>query len=459
MAYLLELDETRKIMNIGVNQLFKATYGIETEEHDSEGISYYGYFTSNNQIKGSSANIARPMFWFKDVHGVCPAFFCHSNPLQKKEEVNPWRDVILPDQGIVFYNGDNKTPGVPPSYYPKGTPQTGNSKLESIIQFYFSHKQEEREKAPPILVFEQAAHNGNKKGYRRFVGAGIVTKWDIRQQFDENDNVFSNYLFEITLIGLDNGVLNYDWINDRRNINIDQSKINLKAPSKWKKWINEGSYSINHVKQIILKTATASPIKQIHELKDEHFQILRKIVDHYESRSKKDKFEALASLAAAEFFGSRYKEGWITQSSGDMGVDFVGRYDIEYNSSPSLPGNIMGRTSLLVVGQAKCRSLFNNINKAESARDIARVASRLARGIIGVYVTTGTYKDSTQEEVSIDELPIILINGRLLVDLILSYMLRTGKTINEILVERDYWYDTQQKNIPPHYILHKDIEY
>lgn len=446
-------------MNIHINQIFKATYGNESSENDSEGVPYYRYYTSNNQLKGSSANIARPMFWFKDVNDSCPAFFCHSNPLQKKEEVNPWRDIILQDQGLVFYNGDNKTPGAAPNYYPKGNPPTGNSKLESMIELYFSHNLDDRRKAPPILVFEQVKYKGKIKGYRKFIGVGIISNWNIRQQYDEEDKVFSNYLFEITLIGLENGVLNYDWINDRRNRTLALHKINRKAPPKWRKWIQEGNSVLRTVRQIVLKSSTASPIKQVQELKDEHRDLLKKIVQHYERKSRKEKFEALASLAATEFFGSRYREGWITQTTGDMGVDFVGRYDIEHNEIPSLPGNILGRTSLLVVGQAKCRSNFEDDKNGELTRDIARVASRLTRGTIGVYVTTGTYKNSTQEEVSIDELPIILINGRLLADLLLSYMLRSGKKINEILLERDKWYEDKQKDIPPKNILHDDIEY
>lgn len=447
-------------MIIQINQIFKATYDEpETTHQDPDGFTFYRYATSNQQEKGTSANIARPMFWFKEVNEICPAFFCHSNPLQKKEEVNPWRDVILQDQGIVYYNGDNKTAGVSPNYYPDGRPQTGNSKLESLIELYFSHKEEDRAMAPPILLFEQEKVGSKIKGYRKFIGLGIISNWDIRQQYDENDQVFSNYLFEITLLALENGNFDFEWINQRRNKNLSIKDINNKAPKKWKKWVKEGNVSINSVRQQILKSHVASPKKQIEELNQEHKKLLKEIVNHYENRSKKDKFEALASLAATEFFGSRYKEGWITQSSGDMGVDFVGRYDIEHNQISALPGNILGRTSLLVVGQAKCRSAFDNSEKGEVTRDIARVASRLTRGTIGIYVTTGTFKDSTQKEVNLDELPIILINGRLLADLVLSYMLRTGKKIKQILVERDKWYDDEQKNIPPENILHRDIEY
>ena len=89
-----------------------------------------------------------------------------------------------------------------------------------------------------------------------------------------------------------------------------------------------------------------------------------------------------------------------------MGVDFVGRYDIIHQEIDALPGNILGRTSLLVLGQAKCRTRFDDKHKGELTRDISRISSRLTRGTIGVYVTTGTFKGSTQTEV-------LLINYRL----------------------------------------------
>lgn len=452
-------------MKILINQIFKATttHDIWTPK-DLDGITLYKYATSNNQKENTSANISRPMFWFKDIslkddYKVCPAFFCHSNPLQKKESINPWRDVILQDQGFVYYNGDNKKEGVPPNFNPKGIPQTGNSKLESISQLYFSHSVNDRQKAPPILVFEQVKVQGKIKGYRKFIGLGIISDWKLRQQYNENDKVFSNYLFEISLISLENGVFNYEWINDRRNSNLNLNEINSKAPEAWKKWIKEGNASLSKVRQVILKSTTGSPQIQINELTDKHHKILREITQFYVEKSKKDKFEALASLASTEFFGNRYTEGWITQSNGDMGVDFVGRYDIEHNEIPSLPGNVLGRTSILVVGQAKCRSAYNSTTNGEMTKDIARVASRLTRGTIGIYVTTGTYKDSTQNEVSLDELPIILINGRLLSDLLMAYMLRTGKNLQTILKERDEWYDTHQKSIPIQNILHREIKY
>ena len=90
----------------------------------------------------------------------------------------------------------------------------------------------------------------------------------------------------------------------------------------------------------------------------------------------------------------------------------------------------MGQTSILVLGQAKCRTDYKK--SYENATDIARVASRLKRGNMGIFVTTGTYSPATQHEVILDGYPIILINGRQLADLINAYSIKTGKTIDEI---------------------------
>jgi hypothetical protein len=208
---------------ISLNQIFKSTNDLKEKDQlfldKTSNKEYYNlrYITSLDSIAGTALNISRPMFWWKNINNHTPAIFFHSNPLQNKEEVNPWRDVMLQDQGLVFYNGDNKLPGNPPGNSPKGKPETGNHKVESLIELYSSKKVEEREKAPPILIFESVKVGKNIKGFRKFIGVGIITDWKIRQQYNENNEVFSNYLFEITLISLENGKLSWDWINDRRN--------------------------------------------------------------------------------------------------------------------------------------------------------------------------------------------------------------------------------------------------
>jgi hypothetical protein len=293
------------------------------------------------------------------------------------------------------------------------------------------------------------------KGYRAFKGVGILTKTHIRQQYEENtDKVFSNYLFEIALLQLPYDGLNLNWISDRRDTNLNlEEKLN-NAPPSWKRWVKEGEGCINNQRQKILRYTISHPNQQRDELTAGHIEILNKIIEHYKTGRNELKFEALASLAAEEFFGEiRYTRGWITPQTGDMGVDFIGKYSFHHPEVPPPPGTILGSTSLLVIGQAKCRDL----GKEEMAKDIARVASRLQRGHIGIFITTGTYKESVQQEVAIDEYPMILINGRQLADLIKSYMIRSGKSLETVLIEQDKWCEDNIRYIPASSILHDQI--
>jgi restriction endonuclease Mrr len=109
----------------------------------------------------------------------------------------------------------------------------------------------------------------------------------------------------------------------------------------------------------------------------------------------------LAARVAAEVFresGARYKEGWLSRSSGDGGVDFIGRLDV---------GPLSASTPVVVLGQAKCIQPTSSI----SPEQVARVVARLRRGWIGVYVTTGSFSRQAQVEIIDDQYPVVLIAG------------------------------------------------
>jgi hypothetical protein len=301
---------------------------------------------------------------------------------------------------------------------------------------------------------------GTTKGYRKFIGYGIVTKTEIRQEYlprkknnDSVSKVFSNYLFEITLLKTDDdNKIDWDWIKDRRDPAIPKENINNKAPKAWKKWVKNGSSILSESMQKIRYYDVSTKDEQVSELENHHILILDKIKDKYDKSKEKGRFEALASLAASVYFGDeKYTRGWITKLSGDMGVDFIGRLKIYNEAIPNPKGTVLGQTSILVLGQAKCRTDYKRAY--ENATDIARVASRLKRGNMGIFVTTGTYSPATQHEVILDGYPIILINGRQLADLINAYSIKTGKTIDDILQECYKYYDSNQSDKPPEHIL------
>lgn len=451
-------------MRVELNSIFRAVQQkhlpneIEFDENGYNNI----HFLTSHAGKMTSINIQRPMFANKPVkhdgETITPALYFHSNPYKTNRKVKPWTDILMPDQGLVYYNGDNQTPGLPPSGKQNG--KTGNRIMEELWDLYASLDIDDRRRAPPILIFEQVKCMGTTKGYRKFIGYGIVTKTEIRQEYlprkknnDSVSKVFSNYLFEITLLKTDDdNKIDWDWIKDRRDPAIPKENINNKAPKAWKKWVKNGSSILSESMQKIRYYDVSTKDEQVSELENHHILILDKIKDKYDKSKEKGRFEALASLAASVYFGDeKYTRGWITKLSGDMGVDFIGRLKIYNEAIPNPKGTVLGQTSILVLGQAKCRTDYKRAY--ENATDIARVASRLKRGNMGIFVTTGTYSPATQHEVILDGYPIILINGRQLADLINAYSIKTGKTIDDILQECDKYYDSNQSDKPPEHIL------
>jgi hypothetical protein len=126
---------------------------------------------------------------------------------------------------------------------------------------------------------------------------------------------------------------------------------------------------------------------------------LEDIFNHYEG--KKHHFELLASKVVASILndsGARYHEGWITQGSGDGGIDFVGRIDL---------GSGLAKVEVVVLGQAKCENYKTPTNGVHLARTVAR----LKRGWIGAYVTTSFFSEGSQREISEDRYPLITVSG------------------------------------------------
>jgi Restriction endonuclease len=131
---------------------------------------------------------------------------------------------------------------------------------------------------------------------------------------------------------------------------------------------------------------------------------LQALYSFYDGR--KHAFELLASRVAAEVLresGARYKEGWLSRSSGDGGVDFIGRIDM---------GSLSASTPVVVLGQAKCIAPSTSV----SPEQVARVVARLRRGWIGVYVTTGSFSRQAQVEIIDDQYPLVLIAGATLAE-------------------------------------------
>ena len=215
-------------MEIKIGQITKASQKLaENRKLSKDGYLNIRHLTSFDGVNGPALNLQRPMFWYKGEGDLCPAIIISSNPLQLKKEIKPWEDIISPLDMKVLYYGDNKTPGQDPSITPKRTPQTGNSKMLSQLPYFFGKNRELRGMAPPIIVFQHCKVNGSTKGYRKFIGLGLLVNYELVEQQTSKGEVFSNFLYHIDLIELKNDTFNWQWIRDRRNPSFDLNRKNL----------------------------------------------------------------------------------------------------------------------------------------------------------------------------------------------------------------------------------------
>ena len=188
-------------------------------------------------------------------------------------------------------------------------------------------------------------------------------------------------------------------MDDRRNPTLTPADALRHAPESWKRWVKQGRVAIPGVRRRVLASTVRSAREQQPEPGTAEAHVLATLYQFYDNQ--KHAFELLASRVAAEVLresGARYKEGWLSRSSGDGGVDFIGRIDM---------GSIAASTPVVVLGQAKCIAPSTSI----SPEQVARVVARLRRGWIGVYVTTGSFSRQAQVEIIDDQYPVVLISG------------------------------------------------
>jgi len=425
-------------MKIKINQIFRYSAGPVTKNKTYQGF----YILTKGEHKTGVGTGGKGIFHYASVLGPdgewrTPAIILHSNPFKEGGGLTPWVDYIDHEHGYAIYNGDNKSSSC------SAFEATGNKKIQEIFPLYVSEGR--RHLAPPLLLFKQEIVEGNRKGYRSFSGFGIPKNIYIRTQKNPvNGDIFPNLVFEIILFSLDKeeGAFDWGWIDDRRNKEVPAKACNQKAPSSWKYWLKKGSSCVDEIQNDILKNRI-SKINEQKPLDLEQKQILETIYKYY--KTKKHHFEALASLVCAHSFGAnRITRGWITKQSSDGGVDFVNKMEL---------GKGFGKTSLVILGQAKCIG----INSSVSGRDIARVVARLQRGWVGVFITTGVFSEKCQKEVLLDKYPLVLINGMRLAEEIKEILRKTDQTLEDLLDSQTEWYSENIKPFEPAFILNTDI--
>lgn len=348
-----------------------------------------------------------------------PFIAIRSSPHRFGSATTPWEDIHRPDHGYCRYFGDNK-PGLKPANEALGNIRM----LDAFVKQ--SGSIHDRKIAPPILVFEATPYAGRIKGQVIFHGVGVITKAELVVQRDPKSNLtFPNYVFDIALLDLsgENEELAWDWINSRRDPELSAEQSLKLAPAAWKRWVSFGAGAIPRLRRNVITRNVVPEEMQRPIPGSEEESILNVVYNNY--HGKKVEFESLAEFVTQEIFtgqGLKYASGWITQGTGDGGIDFVSSVDLD-------PIGVIGSSRQVILGQAKCEKLSTPTNGV----DIARLAARLRRGWIGVYVTTSYFSIPVQKEVLIDRYPIILIDGGRIAGVIRKYLLEHGMELGDLL--------------------------
>jgi hypothetical protein len=221
-------------------------------------------------------------------------------------------------------------------------------------------------------------------------------------------------------------IFSWDWISARRNPQFSNKATLELAPKSWQSWVAEGEISRDKLVRRIHKITAVSKEDQLPIIGSREDKCLSEIYKFYDG--KKHHFELLASKVVANLIrqsGGIYKEGWITQGSGDGGIDFVGRIDLGLGFS---------KVEVIVLGQAKCEARLKPTNGV----DLARTVARLKRGWIGAYVTTSFFSEKSQQEISEDSYSLITVNGLELAKETLKLVELTGSSsVNNLLEDLD----------------------
>ncbi len=369
----------------------------------------------------------------------CPAILIRSSPHKIGSHDTPWQDTFDPDNGHIHYYGDNKEPGMDPAQAP------GNKVLLEAKTFHSALDTQLRKQSVPLIFYRTVTYKQKSKGFVEFNGFGIIRNCELVTQYDrKNARTFSNFAYDFVIfdISMEHEEFDWNWITARRNAKFTLDDTLRTAPESWKKWIKEGSKSLEKNRRRVSRLLITSTSEQNPLANSREYSALREIYQFYSE--KKTKFEALASVITARYIretGGIYTEGWITQSTGDRGADFIGRLDIGFG---------FGRVKVLLLGQAKCEKL----DEPTSGTHIARTVARLKRGWVGAYVTTSYFSEPVQQEIIEDSYPLLLINGKKLAEIALKIVHDDSyPNLSSFLADVDAQYDNKVKNRRPEELL------
>jgi len=362
-----------------------------------------------------------------------PAILISSSTHKQGSRETPWQDEFDVDNGFIRYYGDNKRLRDP-------SRSPGNAALIDQFPHHKGDTVASRLLAAPLVFFRSVKFGDRVKGNRLFQGVGLIRTVELVTQYQKDIGYFTNYVFEFDVLDMrrEYEMFSWDWISARRNPALSDDETLKYAPLSWQEWVSHGEPSRSRVIRRVHKRVTTSKVDQLPASGSRESKCLNEIYAFFDK--KKHRFELLASKVVANIIrqsGGAYKEGWVTQGSGDGGIDFIGRIDL---------GSGFSKVEVIVLGQAKCEAISTPTNGVH----LARTVSRLKRGWIGAYVTTSFFSERSQQEISEDSYPLITVNGLDLARETLKLVEMTGSSgVLDFLQKLDQsYYDVIEKRHP-----------
>ncbi|MFM9990478.1 MAG: restriction endonuclease [Burkholderiaceae bacterium] len=408
-------------LTIGTIYRYSSSFPVDVSEID--GLPNLLFHTNtagqNKALLEAGINPIRAVKIDSDLR--IPAILISSSTHKQGSKDTPWQDEFDVDNGYIKYYGDNKSLGDP-------SKAPGNSKILDQLILHRSNSEVKRLKAVPFIFFKSVKVDDRVKGNRIFQGVGLLRSAELVTQFQKDIGYFTNYVFEFDIVDMreDFEIFSWDWISNRRSTKSSDIETLQAAPKSWKAWIKHGEIIRDKLIRRVHKKIFVAKSDQLPAAGSREEKCLSEIYGFYDG--KKHNFELLASKVVANIIrqdGGSYQEGWITQGSGDGGIDFVGRIDL---------GQGFSKVEIVVLGQAKCQVY----SEATNALHLARTVARLKRGWVGAFVTTSYFSDKSQQEISEDSYPLITVNGLKLAIETLKLVELTGSTsVSNFLKELD----------------------
>lgn len=335
-----------------------------------------------------------------------------------------WKDELDSGLGLLLYYGDNKTPGTDLHK----TNLHGNEILRFIFELASSDDTIKRKQIPPILVFKKAS--GRDVKFLGLAVPGIKGKptkdwltavWGC----NKNGDRFQNYKSFFTILNTSSGSvnntgfgINLAWLND---IEIGKSFDSIYAPFEWRKYILRENFSalISKTEKFVKSKAQQLPSNQV------QIQMLERIQNYFVTKDGGYSFEKFA-CDMTEYIDPSVMSIDVTRPFKDGGIDGEGRYRIFLN--------VENTVYVEFYLQAKCYSS----NTPVAVKDTSRLISRIKNRQFGIMFTTSYVATQAYEEILTDGHPIVIINGKNIIEYVFDELEIRDTTQLEQWLTRNY---------------------